>query len=167
MKNYLARKGDNARQDLAVEYARIFLAAGTYDGDTAVPYESVYTSEEGLLMQDSRDEVVYLYGSNGLKIDDAVLIPEDHLGFELEFMALMCNRIALKLAQNDDTVADVLETALAFIDKHLLNWVPLLQKRVEDFARRPFYPGLVQLTLGFIHMNRDDLLEDLRQAGST
>ena len=86
MRRYLARRGPDARQDLAVDYARVFLAAGVYEGETAVPYESVYTSPEGILMQDSRDEVVRAYRRWGLAIPRDLNVPEDHLAFELEFM---------------------------------------------------------------------------------
>ena len=48
------------RSQLAIEYARVFLAAGVFSQEklTAVPYESVFTSEEHLMMGASRDNVV-------------------------------------------------------------------------------------------------------------
>ena len=97
MRRYLARRGPDARQDLAVDYARVFLAAGVYEGETAVPYESVYTSPEGILMQDSRDEVVRAYRRWGLAIPRDLNVPEDHLAFELEFMGRLSERIAAGL----------------------------------------------------------------------
>ena len=143
MRRYLARRGPDARQDLAVDYARVFLAAGVYEGETAVPYESVYTSPEGILMQDSRDEVVREYRRWGLAIPRDLNVPEDDLAFELEFMGHL-RRIADGLgaegapATADDLGAEVGEGGFAddvrammqaqatFIDEHLLNWVPRL-----------------------------------------
>ncbi len=209
MRRYLARRGANARQDLAVDYARVFLAAGVYEGDTAVPYESVYTSPEGIMMQDSRDEVVRIYAENGLVIPRELNVPEDHLAFELEFMSRVSGRIAEALepgaadagaagarevnvagataAEADDaadagaegdaaeaTGADaeagasaeaLMRTQLAFIDEHLLNWVPDLLGRVKSWAKLPFYPAITTIALCYIRENRSLLEELLESAG--
>lgn len=179
MRRYLARRGPDARQDLAVDYARVFLAAGVYEGETAVPYESVYTSPEGILMQDSRDEVVRAYRRWGLAIPRDLNVPEDHLAFELEFMGRLSERIAAGLgaegapATADDLGAEVGEGGFAdgvrammhaqatFIDEHLLNWVPRLLERVKKFACTPFYPAITQLALSYIKENRAVLKEVL------
>ncbi|WP_165046126.1 molecular chaperone [Adlercreutzia sp. ZJ138] len=176
MRRYLARRGANARQDLAVDYARVFLAAGVYEGDTAVPYESVYTSPEGIMMQDSRDDVVRIYAENGLVIPRDLNVPEDHLAFELEFMSRMSGRIAEAIQAETEVEADaeteveadaetpsaeaLARTQLAFIDEHLLNWVPDLLSRVETWAKLPFYPAITKMTLCYIRENRA-LLEEL------
>lgn len=166
MRRYLARRGPSARQDLAVDYARVFLAAGVYEGETAVPYESVYTSPEGILMQDSRDEVVRAYKQWGLAIPRELNVPEDHLAFELEFMARLSDRIAqaAEAAFGEIVPAEALDAMKAqaeFIDTHLLNWVPRLLERVERYARTPFYPAITQIALGYIEENRAVLKEAL------
>lgn len=188
MRRYLARRGPDARQDLAVDYARVFLAAGVYEGETAVPYESVYTSPEGILMQDSRDEVVREYRRWGLAIPRDLNVPEDHLAFELEFMGHLSERIAARLGVEGETPAGaagqaaergagraaedgedipaddvraMMEAQAAFIDGHLLNWVPRLLERVGKFARTPFYPAITQIALSYIGENRAVLKEAL------
>lgn len=166
MRRYLARRGPSARQDLAVDYARVFLAAGVYEGETAVPYESVYTSPEGILMQDSRDDAVRAYQRWGLAIPRDLNVPEDHLAFELEFMAHLSGRIAEAVEEAargelpPDAVA-AMEAQAAFIDEHLLNWVPQLLERVKRFARTPFYPAITQIALCYIEENRAVLEEAL------
>lgn len=162
IRTYLKRRGANARQDLAVDYARIFLAAGVYEGETAVPFESVYTSKEGILMQDSRDDVVRIYGLNGLRIPRELNVPEDHLAFELEFMAHLSDRIAAALGEEgeaSDGVLSLMRTQLSFIDEHLLNWVPQLAQRVEAYAKLAFYPAVMTVTRCFIQENRAVLVE--------
>ena len=57
IRRYLRKCDTGTRQELAVDYAHTFLAAGNYESFAATPYESVFTSETGLLMQDARDEV--------------------------------------------------------------------------------------------------------------
>jgi len=94
IRRYLSRAGADPRTDLACEYARVFLSAGVYDGLTAEPYESVFTSDDHILMQDARDEVVHIYRENGIDVDASLHMPEDHMGLELEFLALMADRTA-------------------------------------------------------------------------
>ena len=68
VRRYFSFASTDTRTQLAVEYARIFLAAGVFSQDvaTAVPYESVFTSEGRLMMQKSRDDVVRRYAGAGL-----------------------------------------------------------------------------------------------------
>lgn len=165
LRRYLARRGPSARQDLAVDYARIFLAAGVYEGETAVPYESVFTSPEGLMMQDARDEVVRVYRRCGLKVPRDLNVPEDHLAFELEFMGRLSGRIAEALGPGEDAAGEDAATLMAeqlrFIDEHLLNWMPDLARRVDTFARLPFYPAMMAVAQSYLRENRAVLKEVL------
>lgn len=149
MRVYLKRRGCNAREDLAVDYARVFLAAGVYEGDTAVPYESVFTSPEKILMQDARDDVVRIYRENGLAVDPDLKVPEDHLGFELEFVAFLCERVA-KAGVESAEGEKLLGTLKEFIKRHLLNWVPELRDRVRETAELRFYPAVMDLVVGYV-----------------
>lgn len=187
LRRYLARRGLSARQDLAVDYARVFLAAGVYEGETAVPYESVFTSPEGLMMQDARDEVVRVYRRCGLVVPRELNVPEDHLAFELEFMGRLSGRIADALSHGRDAAGPdgaaaedlgdetdgkggssggfdagaLMAEQLRFIDEHLLNWMPDLAQRVEAFARLPFYPAMMTVAQSYIRENRAVLKEVL------
>ena len=153
LRTYLKRRGMNARQDLAVDYARVFLAAGIYDGDTAAPYESVYLSDAKILMQESRDEVVELYRRYGFAVQPELQIPEDHAGFELEFAALLCDMIADAATSGTDCTDD-LRCQLEFLECHLLKWLPALQKRVDSYAELRFYPALMRILIGALEDNR-------------
>jgi len=52
--------------DLAVDYARIFLGVGIAEGSAAYPYESVYTSKKRIIMQDTLDQVKAMYVAKGI-----------------------------------------------------------------------------------------------------
>ena len=97
-----AVSASGARQELASDYARTFLAADTYDERRATPYESVFTSAEGLLMQDGARRRVPPFLRRGLGRGHCRGVrPEDHLSFEFEFMALMCDKANDALARGD------------------------------------------------------------------
>ena len=91
IKEYLRHRHGGTRQELAVDYARVFLGAGSYDRILAPPYESVFTSEERILMQDARDGAVTYYRRGGLDLPADNTTPEDHLGFELQFAAVLAD----------------------------------------------------------------------------
>ena len=63
---YLSNAWENSLAELAVDYARVFIGHGIDAFSAAYPFESVYTSEKRLLMQDARDEVLAIYHSMGL-----------------------------------------------------------------------------------------------------
>ena len=94
MAAYLARRDGGTRQELASDFACALLAAGSYEERRATPYESVFTSESGLLMQEARDDVYRLFCEQHLAVDEALRTPEDHLSFELEFMATQAEAAA-------------------------------------------------------------------------
>ncbi|MBQ3548719.1 MAG: molecular chaperone TorD family protein [Oscillospiraceae bacterium] len=128
--------------DLAVDYARIFLSAGVAQGKAAFPYESVYTSRKHLVMQDSRMDVVALYAARGVTPSkDNYHVPEDHLGYLCEYMALLID---------DGAEAE----QKAFLKSHLLNWVSAFTVDMGKYAATDFYRGLAKLSRGFLQMEQ-------------
>ncbi|WP_162610840.1 TorD/DmsD family molecular chaperone [Gordonibacter sp. An230] len=156
------------RKDLAVDYAKVFLAAGISQGGAAFPYESVYTSPEGLVMQEARDEVVRLYRTKGLSVG-GVVEPEDHVAFELEFMTLLC-REGERAARSGDAegVWASIDEQRAFLANHLMNWVPQFCEDVARYANTDFYRAVASMTEGFIAMDAA-LLEQMecRRGGAS
>lgn len=151
IRRYLARAGADPRTDLAVDYARVFLSAGVYDGLTAEPYESVFTSDEHLLMQDARDDVVRRYRRFGVDVDPALRMPEDHLGLELDFMGILAERTAQALAaENLAQALELVEAQRSFLADHVLNWIDDLMEKVDEFAALPLYPALMRLARSFM-----------------
>lgn len=160
---YLAVAGSNARQELACDFAKVFLGAGVYDGESAPPYESVYTSDEHLLMQEARDEVCRLYREEGVEPiadQDEGYLPEDHLAFELEFVAYCCDRtIAAADAQDDEEVGRLIQLQGTFVSEHLKNWVPAFCADVRRLARTRFYQGVASSLAAFIEEDGNLLAE--------
>lgn len=131
------------RVDLAAEYARVFLGMSR---SPVAPYESVYTSQTGLLMQEARDEVVALYRREGFSVDEAMNLPEDHAAFEFGFMAGLARKTAASLDAGDSAEASrLLEVQKAFVSDHLVVWIPSLTRDVEKRSKTGFYRGLASL----------------------
>jgi TorA maturation chaperone TorD len=132
-----------ARTELIVEYSRLFLT-GRQSG--VHPFESVYTSEQGLMMQQARDEVLAAYREEGLVRTDAFNEPEDHLAIELDFMASLCQKTAgeLECGRTEAALA-LLDKQAAFLQEHLLVWVPHFCHDLAQAARSDFYRGVALL----------------------
>lgn len=151
IKEYLRHRHGGTRQELAVDYARVFLGAGSYDRILAPPYESVFTSEERILMQDARDGAVTYYRRGGLDLPADNTTPEDHLGFELQFAAALAD-CANEAFDGDDgaALADAVSLARSFFVHHQQNWLPALCEAVDEFAKTDFYRGVAQMTRGYV-----------------
>jgi len=153
IRKYLAHAGADPRTDLAVDYARVFLSAGVYDGLTAEPYESVFTSEEQLLMQDARDSVVAIYRANGVDVDESLHMPEDHLGLEFDFLSVMATQTAEACRAEEFDAAELSRLAgvqADFCEEHILNWIDQLTEKVDEFAQLPLYPAIMRIAKSFV-----------------
>ena len=141
------------RTDLAAEYARIFLGMSR---SPVAPYESVYTSETGLLMQEARDEVLAVYRSEGLDKLPSWKESEDHIALELEFMAVLGDRIVTAAEAADEAeVERLLSTQRNFLEDHLASWAPLMTADLRRFAQCGLYQGLASLTDGFLQVEEE------------
>ena len=151
--SYLRNCGDNAVDELAADYLRVFLGAGVYDGAAAFPYESVYTGEKPLVMQKAWEEVRKIYLENGLSLADAPTdLMEDHIAIELQFMAKLCE------------YTEKTEAAKDFLKNHLLVWSERFCKDIQKYAETDFYKGVALLTENYLEMDMA-LLEDSKVQG--
>lgn len=145
---------EGARGDAASDFAALLL---NMSPNPVIAYESVYTSEEGLLMQDARDDVRAQYRACGFALDEGISLPEDHVSFELEFMALLCEREA---SCEDALDAQGLGGARAieqrFLGEHLLVWVPDFCRNLHERTRCGLYRGLASSLSQFLSLEREE-----------
>lgn len=166
IRRYFNLAAADKRTQLAVDYARIFLAAGVYTKETrnAIPYESVFTSDEHLMMGPARADCVARYSEDGFAVNPDLHEPEDHLAFQLEYLSVM-NVRAADLARNKDSegLKQNMARQLDFIALHQLNWLPELLAAAVDAAKTTFYTGMLHVALGTAEQARDMLLEATAQ----
>jgi TorA maturation chaperone TorD len=119
--------------DLAADFAAIYLT-GAFG---ASPYESYWLSDDHLICQDAMFEMRTLYSKAGLKVPDWRMRPDDHLVFQLQFLA----HLLAKAGRDDDW-----RSLANFLDYHLLRWLPDFAGRVVNRCDTPFYAALALLT---------------------
>lgn len=163
---YLSGTWEGTLTELAADYVHAFIGSNGGHVSAAYPFESVYRSDTGLLMQDARDEALALYRTAGLEKAGDWPEGEDHICAELEYMRVLSQRCSEVLA---DAVAGdaadeegaaggdavmwatrLLRAQKSFMDCHLAKWVPAFTADVERFAKQDFYKGLAKVTRGFI-----------------
>lgn len=157
---YLQGRTPKTRQDLAVDYAHTFLGAGNYEAIMAPPYESVFTSRERILMQEARDGAVAFYRAEGLGLPRDGGTPEDHVSFEMQFMAEMIDRMAAAVQNGDAQGASHnFQVQKDFFEQHLANWLPDFSDAIKEHCNTDFYRGIAELTDGFVAMEKETIAE--------
>jgi TorA maturation chaperone TorD len=154
LREFFASEDEESVLNRNRDYTRLYVL-----GKGSVPiYESVYTSPEHMMKQDSWADVKALYFKNFFKRTDDEHTSEDHISMELQFMGLLSKRLA-ELTENGDfdSAKDVLKVQLDFYDNHIFKWIPLfcdLTIGKQPNTCTPFYPAFAMLLKGFITEDR-------------
>lgn len=102
-------------------------------------------------MQDARDGAVTYYRRAGLDLPADNTTPEDHLGFELQFVGALAERANTALDEGDEEAfSEAMALARSFFVHHQQNWLSSLCDAVDKFAETDFYRGLAQMTRGYV-----------------
>lgn len=150
MRAYLASDGASIL-DLARDYAKVFCGAASTHKTAAYPFESVYTSDNGMLMQEARDGALAWYRRYGLAKSDSWHDCEDHVALELEFEAYLLGRLIEAVAEGNAGEAARLGGAQRdFAAEHLQNWIPEFSRHVQMRSRTDFYRGLGRALGAFV-----------------
>ena len=145
-------------EDLAVEYARLFLGPGKHIS----PHESVHHEKEGVqsgqLWGELTAEVKRIIESSGLEYKSEFTGMPDHISVELEFMQHVVQREAQAWEADDDKTALLcLKNEKKFVDEHLFRWIPDFCEKVIKGAESPFYREMARLTHSFIEFEKEEL----------
>lgn len=155
MQHFLKTYLGDTRQELACDFAHTILAIGAQNRRMALPYESVFTSREGLLMQESRDDVYLTYRREHVALAEGTDLPEDHLAFMLEFVAVLCDRFSSHIKTGElEAAENNLKTQAAFTESHIENWMDNYCSALEASALTEFYQGLASVLHGWIEADR-------------
>lgn len=148
--------------NLAADFAAIYLT-GALD---ASPFESFWVSDEHLVCQEAMFDMRELYAADGLVVPDWRMRPDDHLVFQLQFVAKRLSCLAtLSEADSADFGDDLWGSLATLLDHHLLRWLPEFASRVSVRCETEFYAALFLLTEVWCEQLRDLIashLDELR-----
>ncbi len=125
---------------LLLDYSQLFLGPFVIP---AKPYGSAYLDGIKVVMGDSTMRVRALYREGGFEVDADFLELPDHVAVELEFLYLLCWRIAHAEADERSRLVGVKDR---FLDEHLGRWIGPLAADIVAHAKTDYYRRLAQVT---------------------
>lgn len=146
---WCAAFGEDSFDDAYNDYMNLFV--GPFK-PKASPWESVWSPEhEGLVFQEETLEARKAYLTFGLEIDNLHHDPDDHICYETEFMAVLCEKAADALDAGDSAEKDRCMVAKAsFMRQHLSTWGPQWADKVCENGNTALFRGVALLVKGFI-----------------
>ena len=152
LKKYITDMSADDLDDLAADYAKVFLAAGDAAGRAAFPYESVYVDRKHQVGGSAAMKMKALFLERGFEPDPGVYrTMDDNIGLILEYMSIICDEITQAADRDDaDRVRSLLKEQKVFMKRHILNWIYSFTSDIFKFSERDFYKGIARITNGFI-----------------
>ncbi|EOX1767399.1 molecular chaperone TorD [Vibrio cholerae] len=147
----------DAQLELAADFCDLFLKS---DRDSALPYASVYT-DQGLLNGKPAQQMRELLSALGVKVEQNLNEPEDHLAIQLDFLAHLA--ISANQIEHSAQLSLALQAQSDFISQHLLTWLPAFAERCTQFDAFGLYSAAARLALAFIQQDKhclDELIQE-------
>ena len=124
---------ENNQEELRLKYSGLFEVGD--DGPPAPIREDLFLAQPAKLSED----LVRFYDYFGYQLNEEFQWQMDHLSIELEFMHQL---IIGELRSDSDKLSFQLGQ-FDFIEKHLVNWVPLLSKKLSTLDESDIYTKIV------------------------
>lgn len=117
----------DAIEDLQVKIASAFTGAFDMGGPrAALPYASVYLSENGLLFQKPTRDMIALLKKMQMQLLDGMNEPPDHLGVQLH--------VAAELIEREEQGQNMPISSAEFLDQQVLTWLPEFIQRCATLS---------------------------------
>jgi TorA maturation chaperone TorD len=133
---------------LQSDFRQLYIGPGRM---SVPPWESVYRNEDHILFDKHTLQVREAYTRHGMEFVNKNKTPEDYIAIELEFMNVLTKRLLKALEAGDEEVEQVLlNEQEAFLNQHLLIWIPRFAALTQKRAQTEFYAGLAGVLNGFL-----------------
>jgi len=151
---------DQLLEDLAVEYARLFLGPDKHIS----PHESVHHQRDdgdwGTHWGGSTVDVKKFIETAGLKYKQEYTGMPDHISVELDFMKEAAGREAQAIEEKDwEGALYCQKMEKKFIYEHLIKWIPSFCDKIISQAEISFYGDLADVTKKFVTLEFEEIDE--------
>ena len=158
MSRFLRKRHTGTRQQLAVDFTMAFAGTAAWKGRYAVPYESVFRSEEGLMFQESYHKVYRFFREQKVERAAGYDYPDDHLSFMCEFLAIVSSRAIDALREQDyEGARNQLQLSAGFLHDHILSWYDAFVDLASNIIETRFYRGVMKMTKGYFLFDMETL----------
>lgn len=142
------------------EYNFLFIGPGHLK---APPWESVYISKEKIIFDEHTLSVREFYKNWGVNTNIKNKEPDDHIGFQLEFMSILSGKAINSIEKNNMIKLEkIIKAQINFLDSHTLLWVDEFLDNVFKHSKQSFLEGLALFTYEYLKMDKE-LLVDIRK----
>ncbi len=147
---------------LRKEYTRLFIGPGHLP---APPWGSVYLSKERIIFDENTLEVRKFYKKWGVNTKNSNKEPDDHIGFELEFISILIDKSLSELDKNNiNGFKNILTAQIDFLKSHILIWIDVFSDKLSENTEYSLFKGLALFLPEYLKMDiglLEDLLENL------
>ncbi len=133
---------DEAKKEIGAEYIKAFYSMSANPVSLC---ESVHTSDEGLVKQESFDQMNNFIEEENLELTGLDNVMVDHVAVELMCMAKL---LGDELESKDSAKSK------KFFEEHIANWMPELFKEVVDKDFSKFYKIVGSSALDFLETEK-------------
>ena len=149
---------DQLLEDLAVEYARLFLGPDKHIS----PHEAVHHQRDdgdwGAHWGGSTVDVKKFIETTGLEYKQEYSGMPDHISVELDFMKEAAGREAQAIEEKDwEGALYCQKMEKKFICDHLIKWIPAFCDKIISQAEISFYGDLADVTKDFITLESEEI----------
>lgn len=138
-------------QQMCFEFNRLFVGP---DSPVAPPYESVYLSQDRLVMQEQTLEVRKMYQSENLMTTMQGSTPDDFISTELEFAAYLLSRVIQESsAGNSSNATKYRHLFNVFMQEHPRRWLQVFATIVSENTQHPVFLLVMQVLLSTIELS--------------
>ncbi len=164
----LHRRHSGTQRLLSTDYTMCFDGVSSFQGLVAVPYASVFggsiTGEKAVLFQEPRDRDLAAYRREGIAADSGLHLPEDHISFELSFMADLSDKARDAVEAKDFAEAlRLMDASGDFLENHILSWYGSFYDLATKIIDTRFYRGVLKATYGYLEAD-ETTIGELRAA---
>lgn len=140
---------------LKEDYYKLFIGPGSL---LAPPWRSVYVSEERIIFDEHTLEIREIFSNYGVSINAENKVPDDHIGYLLQFMSILSNRSRelLNEDKNQDAV-DLLYAQKEFLNDYILAWSNELFENIIENSEEKFFINLSKFTISYLNTDMDVL----------
>jgi TorA maturation chaperone TorD len=140
---------------LRQDYSYLFYMVGL---SHTSPYESVYRTDDRTLFGPTTLEVRACYRAHDLALTSEQAGPEDHIGLELLFVALLLDQAAQAADAGDERgVEAALNGLRRFLGEHLLVFAFIYLANLKTRAQTVFYQSIAEIAAATLTSLADEL----------
>jgi len=131
-----------------------------------IPYEGFYVRDDQMIETGGANPVTDYYSAYNFVVDfeKARVVAPDHIAIELEFMHTLVEAQIKAMEAGGADVEDILSLQKEFLNKHILQWVPMYLISMKYESRTPLYHDAAEMAMEFLLSDNEYLSSKVKKS---